>query len=133
MRRVLLAAVPLLSLLLVGCGDGKLRTKGQIVKDGAPYTVDEMDVLRITFVPIPEAGEKFMDAYLATFNNSDGTFVAFGKDGKGVPPGKYRIAVERLRNKKDLLRGAFDTEKSPFIREVKTASDTLVLDLAKPS
>jgi hypothetical protein len=130
---VFLAVVPLLSLSLLGCGgDGRLRTRGQIIKDGNPYTAQETDIVRVTFVPIPEDGGKVMDWHIAVFNKSDGTFVASGKDGKGVPPGKYRIAVEHLRQKKDLLNGAFDPEKSPFVRDVKSSSDTLTLDLAKP-
>jgi hypothetical protein len=132
-RMVILSVVPLLALLLVGCGgNGKLRTKGQLVKDGAPYVVNEDDIVYVTFVPIVDGG-KAMDYHVAIYNNADGTFVASGKDGTGVPPGKYRIAVEHKRNKKDLLNGAFGTENSPFIREVKTSSDTLKLDIAKPS
>jgi hypothetical protein len=127
------AAGLLLALCLLGCDDGRLRTRGQVVKDGAPYTAEDSDIVRITFVPLPEGGEKVLDYHIAVFNKADGTFVASGKDGKGVPPGKYRIAVEHLRHKKDLLNGAFDTEKSPFVREVRSSSDTLTLDVAKPS
>jgi hypothetical protein len=133
MRRIVfLLVLPPLSLTLLGCGDGKLRTRGQILKDGAPYVAAEDEIVHVTLVPIPERGEKVQDWHIAVFSKTDGTFVASGKDGKGVPPGKYRIAVEHLRHKKDLLNGAFGTENSPFVREVKTSSDTLTLDLAKP-
>ena len=54
------------------------------------------------------------------------------KDGRGVPPGKYRIAVEYLRNRNDVLKGAFDTERSPFVRDVNAQTGELVLDLDKP-
>jgi hypothetical protein len=134
MRRLpFLAGVLLIGLALVGCGgNGKLRTRGQIVKNGQPYVAEEDDIVKVVFMPVPEPGEKAMDYHVAIFNNADGTFVASGKDGKGVQPGKYRIGVEHLHNKKDVLKGAFSGEKSPFVREVKNSSDTVTLDLAKP-
>jgi hypothetical protein len=122
-----------LALAVLGCGDGRLRTRGQVVKDGQPYVAEENDIVHVIFVPMPEAGVKVLDYHVAVFNKTDGTFVASGKDGKGVPPGKYRIAIEHLRQKKDVLNGAFSAEKSPFVREVKSSSDTLTLDLSKPS
>ena len=84
------------------------------------------------FVPLPEAGERATDFYMATVNLQDATFQAAGKDGRGVPPGKYRIAIEHLRNRKDLLKGAFDSERSPFVRDVNGQTGELVLDLDKP-
>ncbi len=132
-RSVLTVVVPLLAVLVLGCGgDSRLRTKGQVVKDGAPYSVEENDIVRVTFVPLPEEGGRVLDWHVATFNKTDGTFVASGKDGKGVPPGKYRIAVEHLHSRKDMLNGAFGPENSPFVREVKSSADNLTLDLAKP-
>jgi hypothetical protein len=132
-QSVCCAVVPLLAVLVAGCGDGRLKTRGQVLKDGTPYAVEETDVVRVTFVPLPDDGAKVLDWHTAVFKKADGTFVAFGKDGRGVPPGKYRIAVEHLRHKKDMLNGAFDPEKSPFVREVRSSADTLTLDLAKPS
>jgi hypothetical protein len=127
-----LAVVALVVGIATGCGDGRMRTKGQVLKGGIPYTAEATDIVRVTFVPIPENGAKVMDWHIAIFNKTDGTFVASGKDGKGVPPGKYRIALEHLRQKKDLLSGFFGPENSPFIREVKSSSDTLTLDISKP-
>jgi hypothetical protein len=126
-------AILLVLLLVSGCSsDGKLRTRGKILKGGIPYVAEETDIVHVTFVPIPEGGARPMDYHIAAFNKADGTFVASGKDGKGVPPGKYRIAIEHLRQRKDLLNGAFGTENSPFVREVKSGSDVLTLDISKP-
>src|SRR6516225_5026206 len=103
-----------LGLLLSGCGgSGRLQTKGRILKNGAPFLPAEGDIVRVMFVPIPEGTERVTDFHAAIFHPEDGTFQAAGRDGQGVPPGKYRIAVEHLRNKADLLKGAFDAEKSP--------------------
>ena len=48
-----------------------------------------------------------------------------------MPPGKYRIAVEHLRNKQDLLKGAFDETRSPFVRDVDSRTGEVTIDLAK--
>jgi hypothetical protein len=123
-----------LGLLLGGCGrSGKLQTRGRILKNGAPFRPSEGDIVRVMFVPIPEGPERVTDFHAAIFHPEDGSFQAAGRDGKGVPPGKYRIAVEHLRNRADLLKGAFDAEQSPFIRDVKSPTDEIVIDLAKPN
>jgi hypothetical protein len=69
--------------------------------------------------------------YAARYND-DGTFQATGKDGKGLPPGKYKITVEHLRRKKDLLGGAFAAEKTPFVYDIDARTGEIVLDLAAP-
>lgn len=55
-----------------------------------------------------------------------------GANGRGLPPGKYRVAVQAMKQKHDLLQGAFGPQKSPLVREVKGASLEVDLDLAKP-
>ena len=61
-----------------------------------------------------------------------GTFTVAGKDLKGVPPGKYRVAVEWMKKKKDQLRGKFDTVNSPFKFDVDSSTKEIVIDLDKP-
>jgi hypothetical protein len=115
-----------------GCGGSpNLAVKGRLLKNGEPFRPDKDDIVRITFAPIPEPGQRAMDYYAANFNHDDGTFRAAGKDGTGVPPGKYRIGIEHLRNKRDLLRGAFDADRSPFVREVNGGIKEITIDLAK--
>jgi hypothetical protein len=120
------------STLLTGCGgSGKLQTKGRLLKNGAPYLPPEGDIVRVMFVPIPEGKEKVTDFHMADFNPEDGTFQAAGKDLKGVPPGKYRIAVEHLHRRADIFKGAFDAERSPFVHDVNRSTEEIVIDLAK--
>ena len=52
-----------------------------------------------------------------------------GKDLKGMPPGKYKIMVEHLKGRNDVLRGAFSEDRTPFACEVKTAADEVTVDL----
>src|SRR5438045_153537 len=107
MRRRFARSAGLLAVLLAaGCGgSGKLQTKGRLLKDGAPLVPADDEIVRILFVPLPEGGARVTDFYVATFNRADGTFQAAGNDGKGVPPGKYRIAIEHLKDKKDPVEG----------------------------
>jgi hypothetical protein len=118
--------------LMSGCGSGKMQTKGRILKNGAPYLPAQGEILRVMFVPIPEGGERVTDFHAAIVDPEDGTFYAAARDGQGIPPGKYRIAIEHLRNKADLFKGAFDAERSPFVREIKSSADEVIIDVAKP-
>ena len=51
---------------------------------------------------------------------------------KGMPPGKYRVAVEYKRNKRDVFQGKFDENRSPFGFEVDSRTAELVIDLDGP-
>jgi hypothetical protein len=119
---------------LSGCGgDGRLNAKGRIIKGGAAFTVPEGEYIRVTFFPVTADGKPPENTYAGTYNREDGTFRAVGPDGKGIPPGKYRIALEYLKKKKDLFKGAFDGDRSPIIREVAQGSGEIVIDLDQPA
>jgi hypothetical protein len=126
------ALLIVLSLMLTGCGnDGLLRTQGKLLKGGEPFIPDEVDdeALQVTFVPILPDGKPPSSYYFAAVNQETGTFVPSGAMGKGMPPGKYRVAVELMRKKKDLLKGKFGLENSPFIFEVDANTSEIVIDL----
>jgi hypothetical protein len=132
MRRILTAAAVGLCLLAAGCGDGKLRTKGRLLKGGQPCVPAEGESFNVTFVPIPPDGKPPVDYYFAAFDPSDGTFRPAGKDGKGMPPGKYRVAVEHMKGKRDLLGGRYDAERSPFVFDVDAGTSEIAIDLDNP-
>src|SRR5215472_878165 len=83
--------------LATGCGNGKLQTRGRVVKGGQPLLPHEEESVRVTFVPILPDGKPPSDHYFAEFDRDDGTFWACGKDKEGLPPGKYRVAVENKK------------------------------------
>jgi hypothetical protein len=127
-----LAFCLLCALAFSGCsGDGKLQPRGKILKSGAPFTVPEEEYVRITFHPIPADGSRARHTYVAVYNNSDATFKVVGADGRGLPPGKYRVAVEHERNRKDLFRGAYDADRSPWVIDVDSAGKEIIIDLEK--
>src|SRR5436309_10643793 len=100
MRR-LMAAISAASLLLaVGCGDGKLRTQGRLTKGGKPFVPGDGEAVQVLFVPIRPDGKPPPDYYAAEVDQKTGTFRPSGKDGKGLPPGKYRVAVELMKKRR---------------------------------
>jgi hypothetical protein len=128
------AAAALCALALTGCGgNGLLKTKGRVVKGGAPFVLTDGADLGIFFYPLGGDGKLGTTVYPAFFNAADATFTVTGSDRRGMPPGKYRVAVEHKRNKKDLFNGAYDMNKSPFVYDVDAQTTEIVIDLDKKS
>jgi len=143
----ILTALALCTALLVGCGkdDGaggpRVKPKGRILKGGLPLQFTEnpnsrlppgdpgMQVLFIK-VGTADAGTeipaKIIDA-------KDGTFELTGGDGKGIPPGRYRIAVILAPvGGTDVFKGKFDKTNSKIERDI-TGNEDLVIDVDKPT
>ena len=134
MTSLRIAAVALAALLFAGCsGDGMLKTKGRVVKGGAPLTLKEGEDLGIFFYPLRDDGKLGTTVYPAFYNAADGTFRVTGNDRRGMPPGKYRVAVELKLNKKDLFGGVYDMERSPFVFDITAKTAEIVIDLDKRS
>jgi len=122
-----------LALLAVGCGKSdKLRTQGRLLKGGEPFVPNEGEYIQITFVPMPEDGKPPDRHYYAGVNQETGEFVPDGPDKLGMPAGKYRVAVELMKNKKDLLQGKYDQIASPYIFDVDADTEEIVIDLDAP-
>jgi hypothetical protein len=127
-RRVLLVCCLAAACAALGCGR-TVKVKGQLTKGGKPFTTKDRALVQMIFHP--DGGEA-VDTYPATVN-ADGTFEVVGKEGKGIPPGKYRISVEApdpYPDGPDLLRGKFAPDKTPIVREV--GAEELVIDLDQP-
>jgi len=131
MKRVLnLACVVALGIAAAGCGgDGLLRTQGRVLKGGEPFIPGEGEYIQITFVPIPEGGKRAKNHYWADVDQTTGTFMPAGAAHKGMPAGTYRVAVALMKQKKDLLKGKFDEELSPFVFEIDSSTGEIVIDL----
>ncbi|MDB5335509.1 MAG: hypothetical protein JWN70_1128 [Planctomycetaceae bacterium] len=117
---------------VVGCfGDGLLRTQGRLLKGGDSFSakVDEGEALQITYVPILPDGKPPSDHYYCDVDQDSGVFMPSGKNGKGMPAGKYRVAIELKKKKKDLFGGKFNDEQSPFIFDVDGSTKEIVIDL----
>jgi hypothetical protein len=125
------SVVLLIAVFICGCSsDGRIQARGKLVKNGAPFKLGEAEGMRIVFVPYEASGSTF-DTYVAVFDGN-GSFKVTGKDGKGLPPGKYRVTVEHLKKKEDQFKGAFSGKKTPIVREVTNSSTEIVIDLDNP-
>jgi hypothetical protein len=121
-----------LGLAAAGCGGNLLQTQGRVLKGGQPLIPRDGEAVQVTFVPIAADGKPPVDFYYAEVDQATGTFRPAGKDKKGMPPGKYRVAVELKKNRKDVLNGRFGTEKSPFVFDVDATTREIVIDLDSP-
>ena len=125
--------VPILFMFIFAAcgGEGRLNVTGKVLKGGAPLTVPEDEYVRVTFFPVTADGGPPKNTYAASYDGKSGTFRATGADGQGIPPGKYRIAVEHEKNRRDLFKGAYDGDHSPFEFDIDRRTKPLVIDLDK--
>jgi hypothetical protein len=130
MRGLRLLFVFLSLVLLSGCS-GRLKPRGRLLVNGDPFRPGEGEIVRVALFST-EAG-KDEGSHPAEYRREDGTFQVPGRGGRGVPPGKYRFTVQVLKNRKDRLKGRFGPANSPFVREVSTRSEEIILDLGKPT
>jgi len=118
-----------------GCGDGGeklLPLQGRLLKGGEKFEGGPDELIQITFVPILPDGKPPRDHYYANVNDATGTFVAAGKTGKGMPAGKYRVALELMRKRKDRYKGKYDQVNSPYIFDIDQNTKEIVIDVDKP-
>ncbi len=128
-----LTAVVTLASMVSGCGGGPLmmRTEGQLLKGGEPFIAEEGQRIQITFVPITKDGKPPKNMFYADVDQETGTFVPDGAQKKGMPPGKYRVAVALMKKKVDLFNGKFDEQQSPFVVDVDEDTTEIIIDLDK--
>jgi len=125
-----LCAFALLSVLLTGCSrTNKINAMGRVVNGGEPFTMPEDEYLRITFHPVVGPSERELNQYVARFDRQTGSFTVVGGDGRGLPPGKYQVTLTHEKKRKDLFKGAFDGDKSPFVIEVTDRKQEIILDI----
>ena len=117
--------------LVAGCGrSGYVKAKGRLVKGGEPFLPPDDEIVHVAFFPAGNDSSDSKGSFEASFDRKDGTFQVLGKDGNGLPPGKYRVVLQVLKNRKDQLKGACDVKNSPFVCEVNSTSSEITLDLA---
>ena len=150
------ASLLALSLALSGCGSGvNVKVAGKVLKGGQPYQVPAGQRLHLTLVAVDaqdEAGKSIKnEPFEATLDEASMTFRVEGKEGYGIPRGKYRVAlsqratreeVERLKGKPtpgkapidretDFLLDRFSVDRSPIVREINGQGE-LVIDIDRP-
>jgi len=153
---LILALAPLVVFPGCGASGNTVWVTGKLLKGGATYVAPEGQLVSVTFVGMEiqdAAGKKTQSSepFLAAFDQVSGTFSVPGHEGRGIPPGKYRVAVTQKMSREafdaakktgtikkgvdketDMLAGQFSLTTSPIIREVKTGGQ-LVIDLDHPT
>jgi hypothetical protein len=160
--RHLALALSIIALISVaGCGGGgnTVWVKGKLLKGGSKYTPPEDQFVSVTFVTLEaqDASGKTNqggDMCTAEIDPETGAFEVPGPDRRGIPPGKYRVAVtqrmkreafdaarEKIKDKakkkaftreSEMLDGKYGMDRSPFIVQVNR-SEEVVIDLDRPN
>ena len=150
----------IVSLTVIGCSSSTdVLITGNLMKGGEKLTPPEGRQIGVTFYLVssddtsknaPPVGEP----YQAMYDPTDGTFKVPGRDGYGVPPGKYRIAISQkltrdaldktpkakkaqrgtapsITRETDFFESSFGSESSKIVREF-TSSQNVTIDLDKP-
>jgi hypothetical protein len=139
-----------------GCGgpSNSVWVTGKLLKGGAVYVPPKDQDVYVTFVGLEikdESGKAIPggEPFWADVDQESGTFSVPGNDGRGIPPGKYRVAVTqkmsrhalnsaKLRSKNglsretDMLDNRFGLDSSPIVRELKSSCE-LAIDLDHPT
>jgi hypothetical protein len=131
-KLTVLALIFVMTFSQIGCGkkDNLIKARGRVVKNGEDFIPAEDENLQVCFIPIQADLSPPRNWYAAEVDPATGTFYAAGGEKKGMPPGKYRVMIELKRNRKDLLRGKFDSNNSPFVFDVDKDSEEMVVDIA---
>jgi hypothetical protein len=132
-RALLVAFFATLLLVVQGCGGGPplQKAKGQILVDGKNYQVGAREQLQVIFYPDVEPITMTYPAEV----KSDGTFQTIGMEGRGIPPGKYRIGISSPYGGGTVeIPKPLTTSSSPIVREIILGQGTLEpIDIMKPA
>lgn len=118
-------------LLLAGCGGPKgFKVGGKVVSGGAPLKISDKGMLQVRFL---DASDPNPQPFPTKVNMSDASFQVSGKDGGGLPAGKYKIAVELIDPYpgKDKLKGQFANDKTTQTVDINGNKEDIVIDVGK--
>lgn len=131
-------------LAIVGCGSGEsgVTVKGRVIEKGGPVSIADyqegVNCIRVVFVPLNEGGATTAVPSQSSNAKQDGSFEIAGNMGNGIPPGKYRVAVQKMSDgpngpaEVDPWKGRFGVNSSPFVFEVKEEMRPIDIDLSNP-
>ncbi len=141
MKRILSAICTVtLTLFLTSCGGPSkgLAARGKIMRAGKSITLEDKQVLTVTFVPevasteLPESSKDRPQLYAAVVDGKSGNFTVQSSEGEGIAPGKYRVVVELRqiivdpvkhdRGYKDLLNGQFSSSNTPLLVQIDSSN-----------
>jgi len=129
----LFVAAAIVCICFSGCGSGPpmQKAKGQILVNGKNYQVGAQEQLLVIFYPdVPTPNTTYPAEVKA-----DGSYETIGMDGRGIPPGKYRVGVTSpLGGGSVTIPAELGSPASPIVREIIQGKDSLEpIDIMKPA
>src|SRR5262245_11384133 len=141
----LVGLVVAIVVVVIGCdkghpkaAEGKVIPRGRILKNGLPLKPSEQVMERmppgdpggqVNFITLGTANAG-MEIPASILPEPPGSFDVIGAEGKGIPPGRYRVVVFLgPYGGKDELKGKYSRDNSKIDVEVKPGED-IVIDLA---
>jgi len=130
--RFLLPGFALVLLLVIGCGPSKVTATGKVTQGGTQMKLSDKGMFVIQF--ISEDKDKGGQTYSAS-TKTDGTFTVSGQDNKGIPTGKYKVAVEAMDpygpgGGQDKLGGKYKAGTTTLTTEIVKGKE-IVLEVGK--
>lgn len=127
--------------LVVGCGDTGVKTVpvgGTVLKGGKALSFSAQNLppgesgFRLEFLR-QEDGGKSGELFAADFKSEDGTFSVKASGRNGIPPGKYKVIVEKgARGRPDEFKNSFSKAQTPLLITVPDTGNVQVeIDLDK--
>jgi hypothetical protein len=128
-------------LFLSGCSSAPQEkvsaVRGRLTNAGTPLQVAGKEAgvgrIEINFHLLNGDGVA-SEAFESASPDEQGNYKLRGRDGRGIKPGKYRIAIRQWDPYPgtDKLGGKFSFENSKIVREVGETETTIDLDVSKP-
>lgn len=115
--------------VVTGCGPAIGTVKGRLVENGQPTKFPPTSA-SVQMSPVGADDKPDANVVYSAVVNEDGTFEVVASGGK-LPPGKYMVAVEVI-GKDGAKYKQFNATVSKVRREIKSGSNELTIDLAKP-
>jgi hypothetical protein len=128
--------------MLLGCGSSGsenevsgVNVRGRLLENGVPVKLRPDEEIRVSFVAV-EGTTPQPIATTAEYNPETGTYEITGPNGKGIPPGEYRVGIvsEVYGGGEDSNRfeEVFDAEITPLLATVGAeAGQEFDIDLRK--
>ncbi len=131
---VIRSAAFCLALCVVGCGSSDtVRVTGSLLKGGQRLRIEDGQWIQMSLHPV-EGDPTKAETFPANVT-PDGKFEVTGKEGAGIPRGKYRVAVRLVKYKAredDAFKNAFDSANSPIIKQIDGPT-SFDVDVEKPA
>jgi hypothetical protein len=127
-----------LVLVLSGCGDefdGRAVIRGKLVEGPNPFVLDQSKLkLPAGATAVPPGARPLAVIFIAedktqfqaVVNPETGAFELPGPDGKGIRPGRYKVAITCGVGGADYFNNKFAPDRTKVVRDVKEGEEVVI-------